>query len=390
MDYTTLYASAAISAFGLATLIMGACVVMRQFSYLFVLGLGLLAIGSACVSLYAYRLGGDAWLGMATIIGVMSSFLLIHWAMSQYVGNPDMGLLEWGMVPATSLACVIYALGLDGAAFAFSFATTAILILSTSKLYWDHRHQVPVLLHALTGMGVTTALLFFTRAYVIVAQGQWTIGHAPDNWVENLTAISATLLITSFGPMVVALHHVRDRVALLSEAVTDPLTGLRNRRALLDDYGDVGFTHDMAFIMLDLDHFKKTNDVFGHQVGDDVLRRFAHVVERYVTADVAAFRLGGEEFALIVARGGVQRAMELSARITVAFGTEVVRTQLGPLRSTVSGGVAGGSTDLPDLNEVMAQADAALYEAKRAGRNQVFCHGTAVPEQQSEDALRVA
>lgn len=375
MDITTLIASAAVSAFGLAFMILGACVIMRQFNYLFVLGLGLLSMAIACASLFAYRLGGEPWLGPLTILGLMGSFLLIHSAMSRYVGKDELTLLEWAMVPTASLACVIFFLGYDGVAFIVCFAASSLLVGATTKLYWDHRHQVPYLLHSMAAFGLVVAGLFLLRAFVLVENGQWVIGGAPDNWVEDLTALAANLMIVVFGPLVVAMHHVRDRVALISEAITDPLTGLRNRRALLDLHGEAMFNSNMAFVMFDLDHFKRTNDVFGHQIGDDVLRRFAYVLSVQETTDVAAFRLGGEEFGIVVARGGSKRAHALASRVVVAFGAEVVRTPLGPLRSTVSGGVATGSVDAPTLKHVMALSDAALYKAKNAGRNQVVIHG---------------
>lgn len=389
IDFTTLFIGAAISAFVLSSLIFVSCLVMRHFGYLLTMGGGVLCVGLACAALALYRSGGESWTGMAMIIMLMTSFLLIHWAMSQYMGRVELRLFELATIPMMSFCCVLFGLGYDGIAFIICFLTTAALIFDTSLLYWSHRGEVPFLMHGLTGMGVISGLLFILRAYAIASHGQWVIGSAPLNSMESLTAVSALCLITAFGPLVVALHHVQDRVALISEAATDPLTGLSNRRALLDQFGEATFSLHMAVIMFDLDHFKKTNDVFGHQVGDDVLKRFAYVVSRHTGNDTKGYRLGGEEFAVISTRGGASRAHELATRINVSFGAEVVKTQLGPLRSTVSCGVAAGSSTAYRLRDLLALADAALYEAKRSGRNRVVSNNQ-MPDEMELDERRVA
>ena len=82
----------------------------------------------------------------------------------------------------------------------------------------------------------------------------------------------------------------------------------------------------MAIVMFDLDHFKRTNDIYGHPVGDKVLCRFAAVIRKYARTGVDAFRLGGEEFAIVMSRMTEERAHDLASKIGVAFGTEIVAT----------------------------------------------------------------
>ncbi|TIV91502.1 MAG: diguanylate cyclase, partial [Mesorhizobium sp.] len=84
------------------------------------------------------------------------------------------------------------------------------------------------------------------------------------------------------------------------------------------------------------------------------------------------FRLGGEEFALVMSRITPENAHDMASRIGVAFGTEVVATHRGPLRSSVSGGMGFGAASGRTLDQMLAEADAALYAAKRAGRNRVI------------------
>ncbi|WP_287304027.1 GGDEF domain-containing protein [Mesorhizobium sp.] len=203
------------------------------------------------------------------------------------------------------------------------------------------------------------------------------LGVAPDNWAERLNSAVAVACMTGLGALTLSLHHLQAQIELKTETMTDPLTGLMNRRALTAFYGERVFGPFMSVAMFDLDHFKKTNDVFGHPVGDQVLRRFAAVVRKYSRTGVDAFRLGGEEFVLVMSRMTEEKAYDIASKISVAFGTEVVATQLGPLRSTVSGGIGFGGTDGTSLDNVLAEADAALYAAKRAGRNRVVAQNKA-------------
>ncbi|MER8675541.1 GGDEF domain-containing protein [Mesorhizobium sp. C386A] len=103
-----------------------------------------------------------------------------------------------------------------------------------------------------------------------------------------------------------------------------------------------------------------------------MLCRFAAVIKKYDRVGVDAFRLGGEEFALVMSRMTEDKPYDLASRIGVAFGTEVVPTPRGPLRSSVSGGIGFGKEDGSSLDEVLAEADRALYAAKNAGRNRVL------------------
>ncbi|CCV14227.1 GGDEF domain-containing protein [Mesorhizobium sp. STM 4661] len=190
--------------------------------------------------------------------------------------------------------------------------------------------------------------------------------------------------------MTLSLHHLQAQIELKAETMTDPLTALMNRRGLTSLYGERAFGSFMSVAMFDLDHFKKTNDVFGHPVGDQVLCRFAAVINKYARTGVDAFRLGGEEFALVMSRMTEERAHDLASKISVAFGTEIVTTPLGPLRSTVSGGIGFGKAGGSSLDDVLAAADAALYAAKRAGRNRVIGQNKASRADQVGPALRSA
>ncbi|WP_171033011.1 GGDEF domain-containing protein [Qipengyuania marisflavi] len=148
----------------------------------------------------------------------------------------------------------------------------------------------------------------------------------------------------------------------------DPLTGLLNRRAFLDDGYVMGAQGDaMRLMLVDIDNFKAVNDRYGHDKGDEVLRRVAQLMLSHARGDVAVARIGGEEFALLGSKAQLDAAVALQL-------VEEVRSTAMPHGDvlTVSVGVAEGSiTDEPSWRRVYETADRALYVAKREGRDQV-------------------
>ena len=146
----------------------------------------------------------------------------------------------------------------------------------------------------------------------------------------------------------------------------DPLTRLLNRRALLQELNaaaDEGWTKHLALVFLDVDNFKEINDVHGHATGDRVLARFATLLAEMVRQDDRAFRVGGDEFALLLYGAGAQDAREIIARIVAA-----VEANIDPLVRTLSAsfGVAT-SAGRDEPQHLLRVADEAMYQAKRSG-----------------------
>jgi diguanylate cyclase (GGDEF)-like protein len=168
--------------------------------------------------------------------------------------------------------------------------------------------------------------------------------------------------------------------ALLREqAMHDPLTGLLNRRALVEHHAnqsnDPAAAH--VLVLMDLDHFKRVNDEHGHPAGDAVLRDFAAALRSGLRANDALFRIGGEEFVLLMP--GV--SPDFAAQRVRALREIVARWHLGALPGAVtfSAGVAAGNPATTALEATLAAADAALYRAKREGRNRTCVAETAQP-----------
>ncbi len=161
---------------------------------------------------------------------------------------------------------------------------------------------------------------------------------------------------------------------LIEMANIDPLTGLLNRRAFFregESLATAADRHPLAAIMFDIDHFKAVNDTYGHDIGDEVLRRVAALAkdEEYISG-----RLGGEEFAILLAdhneSSASRRAEELRCRIE----SRRFKADECIIRVTSSFGVCSGQPGQP-LEDILKRADAALYEAKHKGRNRIVRYG---------------
>jgi diguanylate cyclase (GGDEF)-like protein len=174
------------------------------------------------------------------------------------------------------------------------------------------------------------------------------------------------------------LHEKAQRFQLL--AITDPLTGLLNRRYLEERFSQEierskRYQFPLSFVMLDIDGFKSFNDRFGHQAGDEVLRETAHCIRRSLRNFDVAARYGGEEFIVVLPETDVTSAMILAERLRKAveqhFADERSRHPV-----TVSIGVSSLSKTLQNRHQVIRAADQALYAAKKRGKNCVVVYNT--------------
>jgi diguanylate cyclase (GGDEF)-like protein len=159
------------------------------------------------------------------------------------------------------------------------------------------------------------------------------------------------------------------------QARTDELTGMRNRRAFYE-LGEfalsqaVRYAHPVSVIVLDIDHFKRINDTWGHAAGDETLRLVALIIQRTVRTSDIAGRVGGEEFAILLPRATAADAAAMAERLRVAMARAPLWHDKGEIHFTASFGVA--EADGPTtLDRLLDAADAALYRAKEQGRDRV-------------------
>jgi len=155
------------------------------------------------------------------------------------------------------------------------------------------------------------------------------------------------------------------------QAVSDPLTGLGNRRHVMDvvaaalGQADRG---EACLALIDLDHFKRINDGHGHHVGDRVLRAFARLLLSVMRRNDSSGRIGGEEFLAFLPHTGLQDALKVVQRLQSAVRASVAVPELPALRYTCSVGLVAVDR-CSSVDELLARADKALYAAKAAGRD---------------------
>jgi diguanylate cyclase (GGDEF)-like protein len=159
-------------------------------------------------------------------------------------------------------------------------------------------------------------------------------------------------------------------------AMTDPLTGLPNRRYALDRLAQEWASSrrsrlPLACMVVDLDHFKQVNDTYGHDAGDQVLREVAVALRNALRATDVVCRIGGEEFVVICRDTDAASAVNCAERLRSKVAEHVTQVGDAQIRITVSIGVAHGGPSVPDVETLLKQADLATYESKRSGRNRV-------------------
>ncbi len=204
------------------------------------------------------------------------------------------------------------------------------------------------------------------------------IGDASQLLTSHWSAI--VVLITLAGRialafMVLALAKERRELEQRVDALTDPLTGLPNRRALVEA------THELerpgatpketptSVLLFDLDHFKEINDAYGHRLGDHVLKVFAETLSRQLDGGSFVARMGGEEFAAILPGANQTAAVRAAESVRSAFESSAACVEGVAVKGTVSVGACCDAEADCDLGTLFHRADTALYQAKSAGRN---------------------
>lgn len=172
----------------------------------------------------------------------------------------------------------------------------------------------------------------------------------------------------------------RSNRRLLREALTDPLTQVHNRRYGLDRFAqEWSFAQHngtpLSCLMLDVDHFKRVNDRYGHETGDLVLTQVARLIERNCRKDDVVFRYGGEEFCVVGPNTGEREAAQLGERIVEAMRAARFGEDSRHFAVTMSIGVATRVEADREPEHLIARADKALYAAKAAGRDRVVAAG---------------
>jgi diguanylate cyclase (GGDEF)-like protein len=371
-DYHTLLLAIGLAGFCLSATLFASWMSARveRFLLSWSIGIGCIVPAVAVYSLYIDQV--NIAVGCLAFLLQFLGFAFIYGAAYRFrSGARARRRIAAIFLTCSAIAPPLLIVGYDGFAFIALNLLIAGGLLATAREYWRAREEARLPLTGIVILYLLMAVSFLLCAGVLIHDGKWVMGHAPQNWAENLNLIAAIMGITGIGAMSLALNQWRVAGSHQRAAMTDPLTGLLNRRALFDRYGDTPVREHRAAIAFDLDNFKSVNDRHGHAAGDAVLKMFAEILCDACGAAACVARLGGEEFVVVLDRTLPDRAQRIAERIREDFASKLIPIGGRSITCTVSAGIAFGNEDGVSFDSLLSNADKALYKSKRNGRNRV-------------------
>lgn len=250
-------------------------------------------------------------------------------------------------IEGVSITIFVWALGIPLVSYLLlglkpGFIMTAVFYSLTAYLFFSGFHGNPVMVDSVAYANFIVCALVF-----------WGISHSYEH----------------------SNRYAKDKLNQM--AVFDHLTGLYNR-SMISRLFDQAVEHsasdqqEISLVSFDLDRFKKINDQFGHAIGDEVLKRFSTMVLQQIPDDCSAFRLGGEEFLILLPKASKSVATSLAEKIRLATKNIIISGLPKDFFVSVSSGVITGSVHVAKLNSMLKIADRRLYQAKQQGRNIVI------------------
>ncbi len=369
LDFASLLVAIGFSTAFLAAILLAAWKTTRRDGFLFscaagalliAVSVGFSTIDSISPSLWAQSLGlGLLLAGEAYLYGSAAQFRL---------GTSPSRRIAVATVASVVPLLLSLLAGYNGLAYSVSYIASAILLYLVAYEFWRARTEAPMTAIGIAVLYFLVGLSFLPRALLVLTWDGLIVAGPPRNWAQDLSLMLIIGAIPALGAMTMALSQIRTTQAHRREALTDPLTGLLNRRALFETLEN-GLPPSGVAVLFDIDEFKAINDTHGHAMGDRVITLFAETLQQDLPADASAARIGGEEFALILRDTTMDQALRRAEDVRARFIARVRGATR--LDCTVSAGLAPGGRDHANIDRVLAEADRALYEAKRGGRNRV-------------------
>lgn len=301
---------------------------------------------------------------LSSIMGKYAQQLLTFCSGYLYVMHPSKNHLE--MVGRWGTPTIQESIFNPEQCWAIRLGRPHKIVQSHHELVCDHFHFEEDVMNTIMCVPLMAQNDIYGLLYMEIANESFTLNHDQQ------------LLITAFAELTaLALANVRLRDNLRHQSIRDPLTGLFNRRFLEDGLFKQKLRaksekSSFAILMLDLDHFKKINDTFGHDAGDMTLKEIGSLLEQATQVGDLASRYGGEEFVVILNDIDIKNALTKAEQIRLAvtkihlkYGAQPI----GPI--SISIGIAIYPTDSEDTDKLIELADKALYAAKKKGRNTV-------------------
>jgi diguanylate cyclase (GGDEF)-like protein len=340
-----------------------------------------LAMGIVVLSVAAFVLfdvTGLAALGAGGCILLITAITIHYGGLVQFRDGalPTRTVVVLSSAMALPLA-IAFGLGFDGLGFWLINGLCAGLIFYCGVEYWRMRAESPASIMTIAVLHHALAVTFVLCLVVGIQESPlYLVNGSPQNWAELVNLVVSVIALTGIGGLLVTVHQERISRQHQHNALTDPLTGLSNRRALFDLYEGETVPENTAIIVLDLDEFKVLNDTYGHAVGDAVLQNFGGLLTSLIEPRDLAIRLGGEEFVIVLPDRSDMEAMAVAERIRAATAGFIHDVRGQTVRCTVSAGVAVADKPGRSLDTLLRRADNALYLSKRNGRNQVTAPDT--------------
>jgi diguanylate cyclase (GGDEF)-like protein len=239
---------------------------------------------------------------------------------------------------------------------------------------------VPIGEHSLFGKDLPVSGLTAARVFPLFAAGEpvgtWIVTTKKGQFAPNVEVMLHALS----QQVATSLMNAKLNEAMERMATTDALTGLYNRRffnqvfaerlGLAERYG-----RKLSVLLCDIDHFKSVNDTYGHPAGDAVLKVISRLLAQEARKADVVGRLGGEEFAVLMSETDAAGAKLTAERMRERIARELILTEHGKLKVTLSLGIATFPDDAGSADLLISRADEALYRAKHGGRNRSVAYG---------------
>jgi diguanylate cyclase (GGDEF)-like protein len=316
----------------------------------------------------------DQVLSVLAMTGMSASLVLLWRSVGLWAGHAQR---VWPMWALTALIALGYGIGFSNYPWRVGLVNGVLGTQMVAIVVAVRRHspETSRRWRSLIGlcMGATAAVTFWRGILGAFFTASYPFMTAPHP-VNTIAALVSNLSLVLTTVAILMAYREETERALHAQAITDGLTRLLNRRAWTDraeaQLADARrHGHPLVVVMLDIDHFKRVNDTHGHAKGDHALQLLARLLREELRSGDLAGRYGGEEFCVVLTHTREGQALSLDQRLRQCLRLQSEQ-ELGFLLEYSAGLAAQGPND-QTLDDLLRRADAALYEAKRAGRGQV-------------------